>query len=278
MSDHVTLDGIGLRYRLQGRGPLLVLLHELGGSLDSWDETAALLQDEFTILRHDQRGAGGSDKPRAILTPDDHVADLVRLLAHLRLAPPYRLAGVAAGAALAVAFALRQLQQVAALALCAPALTVDPSRRQYLTERADLAGRAGMQAIAEASLANSYPAIMRRDAQAYARYRERFLANDPLCYGNANRALAEVDLEQHVPRLTMPCLMLSGRHDGLRPPAAGRALAARIPGAVFDTIDSGHLMPVQAGAALAARLREFFLAAPGQGMLAEGHERRLHHP
>lgn len=268
----------GLRFRLEGQGPVLVLLHEMGGSLDSWDETAALLQDAFTILRYDQRGAGESDKPRDLLTLDDHVADLAALLAQLRQPLPVYLCGVAAGAAIAVAFALRQPDAVAKAVLCAPALSVAADRRQYLNDRAALAGREGMQAIAEASLAKSYPAIMRRDAQVFARYHARFLANDPLCYGNANRALAEVDLEQDLPRLTMPCLVLSGQHDGLRPPEAGRALAARIPGARFDILDSGHLMPVQAGAALAARLRDFFLAAPGQGMLAEGYARSVANP
>jgi 3-oxoadipate enol-lactonase len=254
----------GLQYRLEGRdpslGPLLVLLHEMGGSLESWDETAALLGDAFTILRYDQRGAGRSDKPQAMLTLADHVADLSGLLEHLRLPLPAAFCGVAAGAALAVAFALQRPAAVAKLVLCAPALAVDPSRRQYLNARADQVVREGMAAIAEASLANSYPPIMRRDADAYACYRARFLANDPVCYGNANRLLAVTDLEPQLPQLGMPCLVLSGRHDGMRPPDQGRAVAARIPGATFDLVDSGHLMPVQAGAALAQRLRRFFLA------------------
>jgi 3-oxoadipate enol-lactonase len=249
----------GLNYRLEGRGPLLVLLHELGGSLESWDETAAALTGDFTILRYDQRGAGGSDLPHHLLTLEGHVADLELLLARLRLPLPCGIAAVAAGAALAVAFALYRPAAVNGLVLCAPALSVDPARRDYLAARADLAARDGMAAIAEATLDNSYPAMLREPA-AFAQYRQRFLANDPVCYGHANRMLAATDLEQALPQLAMPCLVLSGRHDGMRPPEAGRALAARIPTADFDTLDSGHLMSVQAGAALARRLRGFFRA------------------
>lgn len=263
-----------LNYRLDGRGPLLVLLHEMGGSLESWDETAARLADAFTILRYDQRGAGQSPGPQSLLSLDDHVADLEQLLAMLQLPLPCRLAAVAAGAALAVAFALRRPADVAALALCAPALSVDPARRQYLQDRADLVACAGMAAIAEASLANSYPpAVRRRDPAAYARYHARFLANDPVSYGHANRLLALTDLEPQLGQLTMPCLVLSGRHDGMRPPEAGRALAARIPGAAFDILDSGHLMPVQAGAAVAQRLWDFFLAPSAGRMLQAEHGR-----
>ena len=250
-----------LHYRLEGQGPLLVLLHEMGGCLDSWDEVAAALRDDFTILRYDQRGAGNSPKPQTPLTLDDHLDDLDTLLGHLKLPLPARLAGVAAGAALAVGFALRRPQDAAGLVLCAPALSVDPARRQYLNDRADLVSREGMAAIADLSLENSYPELLRRgDAAAFERYRARFLANDPVCYGNANRLLAFTDLEPQLSRLTMPCLVLSGRHDGMRPPVAGKSIAARIPGAGFETVNSGHLMPVQAGAELAQRLRGFFAA------------------
>lgn len=254
-----------LNYRLEGRdpskGPLLVLLHEMGGSLESWDEVAALLKHDFTLLRYDQRGAGGSEKPQTALTLDDHLDDLDTLLADLNLPLPGRFAGVAAGAALAVGFALRRPADVAGVVLCAPALSVDPARRQYLQTRADLVSRDGMAAIADVSLDNSYPAAVRtRDAQAFARYRARFLANDPVAYGHANRLLAFTDLEPQLAKLDAPCLVLSGRHDGMRPPAAGRAVAAKIPGARFAELDSGHLMAVQAGAALAQQLRGFFLA------------------
>lgn len=249
-----------LNYRIDGRGPLLVLLHEMGGSLESWDDVAATLAGDFTILRYDQRGSGASEKPQTVLTLDDHLDDLETLLADLNLPLPAFMAGVAAGAALAVGFALRRPADVAGLVLCAPALSVDPARRQYLNDRADLVSREGMAAIAEMSLENSYPPAMRGDGRAYARYRARFLANDPVCYGNANRLLAFTDLEPQLACLTMPCLVLSGRHDGMRPPAAGQSIAARIPGARFETVDSGHLMSVQAGPDLARHLRGFFHA------------------
>lgn len=250
-----------IRHRLEGSGPLLVLLHEMGGSLESWDAVAALLKADFTILRYDQRGSGASPRPQTAATLDDHLDDLETLLGNLDLPLPAFMAGVAAGAALAAGFALRRPADVRALTLCAPALSVDPTRRQYLLDRADLVSRQGMAAIADVSLENSYPPVMRRDAGAYEAYRARFLANDPVAYGDANRLLAFTDLEPQLAGLTMPCLVLSGRHDGMRPPTAGKAIAARIPAARFDTLDSGHLMPVQAGAALAQQLRGFFLAS-----------------
>ena len=246
-----------IRAAVSGQGAQsLVLLHELGGSLDSFDDVADALDDRFRILRYDQRGAGLSEKPARPFTMDGHVRDLRGLLAACGLPGPYVIAGVAAGAAIAVAFALSSPGMAAGLLLCAPALSVLPERRQLLLERAEAAAREGMRAVADASLDRSYPPALRGDGAAFAACRARFLANDPVAYGHANRALADVALEPELAGLRVPCQVLAGRHDLLRPPADVAALAARIPGAGFAVVESGHLMAVQAPGALAAALRD----------------------
>src|SRR5690348_9293870 len=93
-------------YKLEGAGSRsLIAIHELGGSLNSFTEIVPQLQRDFRILRYDQRGAGLSEKPRQSFSFADHVSDLERVLDHAGIAPPYHLVGLAAGAAIAVAFA-----------------------------------------------------------------------------------------------------------------------------------------------------------------------------
>ena len=250
-----------LRYVLDGNGPCgVILLHELGGSLESWDGVVAALGDDFTVLRYDQRGAGLSEKPRAPFRLDDHVGDLERVIAAAGLAPPYGLAGVAAGAAIAVGFARRHVRDVAALALCAPALSVDADRRRYLADRSAAAERAGMRGVADAALARSYPDELRADRTRFEAYRGRFLANDPVAYAHANRALAAAEPARDLPAIDLPCLVLAGAYDPLRPEAELRDLAARLPRAAFARVASGHLMSVQAPEDLAVHLRAFFRA------------------
>jgi len=240
---------------LSGTGPRsLVLLHELGGSLNSFDGVLPLLEQRFRILRYDQRGAGLSEKPRAPFGMADHAADLAGLLAATGLAPPVLLTGVAAGCAIAVLHALATPAATAGLLLCAPALDVAPDRRAYLQERSDQAVAEGMRAVEEASLSRSYPPALRGDAGAFARYRAGFLANDPVCYAHANLALAGAGLGPHLAGLAVPCQVLAGQHDLLRPPGEVQAVGAAIPGAGFAVVDSGHLMAVQAPAAVAAAI------------------------
>jgi 3-oxoadipate enol-lactonase len=54
-------NGVGLRYDLTGSGSkTLALVHEMGGSLDSWDMVLPALAAGRRILRYDTRGAGQS--------------------------------------------------------------------------------------------------------------------------------------------------------------------------------------------------------------------------
>jgi 3-oxoadipate enol-lactonase len=248
--DWVSPAGAALRIDRRGSGPLsVVLLHELGGSLESFDAILPLLEDRFDVLRYDQRGAGLSEKPPAGFGMDEHVVDLLALL---HGCPPVLLAGVAAGAAIAVATALARPQAAAGLLLCCPALTVPPDRRTYLQERSALAAREGMRAVAAPSLARSWPEELRADGADFERYRARFLCNDPVGYGHANMALANASLEPRLAELRLPCHILAGRHDRLRPPHEVEAIASRIADAQYAVAESGHLLNVQAPAAFAA--------------------------
>ena len=77
----IEVNGVGLRYELAGSGAQTVLLvHELGGSLESWDATLPAFQRHFRTLRYDQRGFGQSEKTSGTLALADVVADIAALL------------------------------------------------------------------------------------------------------------------------------------------------------------------------------------------------------
>jgi 3-oxoadipate enol-lactonase len=253
-------SGVSHHYCVSGRGPRsLVLIHELAGTLESFDRMVPGLEADFRILRADQRGAGLSEKVRAPFGLDDLVEDTLALLRAAGLAPPYCVAGIASGAAIAAALALRCPNDVAALALCAPSLGTNPDRRHYLSERSETAKRQGMRAIVEMVFERTYPPHDRGDPEVYAEHRGRFLAIDPVCYAHANRMLAEVALEPSLAQIVCPCLLLAGRHDQMRPPAQVERYTALFRRAELAVIDSGHIMVVQAPDAVAAAMREFFL-------------------
>ncbi|MGY6251027.1 alpha/beta fold hydrolase [Bosea thiooxidans] len=257
-----SICGGEIRYEIDGDGPPLVLVHELGGSLASFDALVPRLAPSHRILRYDQNGCGTSSPLRAQATLDEQAEILNHLVTLVFGQEPCMIVGLAAGAAIAVTQALARADRVSALALCSPAIAVAPERRGYLEERAGRARRDGMAAIAEASLARSYPPALRREGGAFERYRTQFLATDPESYAFANLALAEARLAERLPELTQPCLLLAGRHDLLRPQSEVEALARQIPEASFGEVASGHIMPVQSPDEMAEHLLAFFDAIP----------------
>ena len=95
----IEVNGVGLRYELAGSAAQTVLLiHELGGALDSFDESVSLFQQQFRTLRYDQRGFGHSEKIRRPIAMSDMVADIIALLDRLG-DPPLGLAEELAGLA-----------------------------------------------------------------------------------------------------------------------------------------------------------------------------------
>src|ERR1700716_1235493 len=81
-------NGISIHFELAGNGPSVVLLHEMGGTLDSWNGIFPALSKRFRVLRYDQRGSGLTEKVRNITT-EILVEDLEAMLQESALPPPY---------------------------------------------------------------------------------------------------------------------------------------------------------------------------------------------
>ncbi len=252
-----TANGVSIHYRLEGqKGPVVLLLHEMGGSLDSWDKVAPGLSGNFRVLRYDQRGAGLTEKVRQQFSNENAVEDIEGLLKELKLEPLYRVVAVAAASTQALLFRERHPDWVASLVLCNPALGVDPSRAGALNERADRAEREGMRGILSMTLDKSYPPEL-TDRQTYEEYRGRYLGNDPVGFAHANRMLARTNVANMLPNIKCPTMVVAGRQDTVRPPAGSQEIAGKIPGARFELIDAGHFMPTTGPAALLALLKDF---------------------
>jgi len=254
----IDVNGVSLHYALTGTaGRSVVLMHELGGTLQSWDAVVPRLAQRFRVLRYDQRGAGASEKVRHDFSNDTLVEDFEALAKTLGLDPPYHFVTVAAAATQALRFLEKHPDQVGALVLCNPAPGVDPARAAALDERAAFAMREGMRASLPTTLALSYPPNLGERA-AYEAYLGRYLANDPVGFGLAFRCLARTNLLHMLPQIRCPTMVIAGRHDTVRPHAGTAELAKRIPGARFELIeDAGHFMPTQAPQALAALFENF---------------------
>ncbi len=258
--DQIDVGGVRFRTDVTGQGDeWLVLLHELGGSLESWTPAVPDLAKRFRVLRYDARGSGQSEKLRGDFSIDTLVSDVGALLDHFGIASCH-LAGTAIGSGIGIRFAAAHPQRVTSLALVAPVMGVVPDRKVYLRDRAALVEKEGMQAVVDDTLSRSYPPVVIRDRAMYESYRARFLANDPQSYAALNRAFIDFDAVPDLARLQCPVLVIAGQHDGLRTPEEAARVAAQIRDARLVVIDAAHIAPTQAPAALTAEMLGFYEA------------------
>jgi len=61
----ITLNGERLAYRTAGKGSLLLLIHGIAGSSETWRHVMPALAQRFSVLAPDLLGHGRSDKPRS---------------------------------------------------------------------------------------------------------------------------------------------------------------------------------------------------------------------
>lgn len=253
----IETNGVSFHYRLEGSGrATVILLHEIGGSLDSWDRIVPGLSARYRVFRYDQRGFGLTEKVRAPYSQDDLANDLDALLRDLKLAPPFHIVSLAASSMQALSFNDRHPEQAASLVFCNPAPGVDPSRAGALESVAAQAAESGIRAVLPAMLDKSYPATL-SDRATYEAYRGRYLANDPVGFALAFRMMARTNLMASLEKVRCPALVVAGRQDFIRAVAVTEAIAKKIPGARFETIEAGHFMPTTSPEALLALLLDF---------------------
>jgi 3-oxoadipate enol-lactonase len=249
-------NGISIHYEIAGQGPSVVLLHEMGGTLDSWDGIFPALSERFRTLRYDQRGSGLSEKVRQPITTEILVEDLEEVLEASALPPPYHFVTVAAATMQALIYMTRHGERVASFAFCNPFTGADPSRVAALEERAALAEREGLRKAIPVTLDKSWPSDI-GDRATYAAYRGRYLAHDPVCFASMNRAIARPNVTHLAKDVRVPTMVVAGRFDQVRPSAASEQFARTIPDARFELIDGVHMMPAQASGPLLALLQDF---------------------
>jgi 3-oxoadipate enol-lactonase len=256
--DFVEANGVGLRCELSGDGDrTLVLVHEMGGSLESWDDVAPGFAKSRRVLRYDTRGAGMSQKVRGELTLDTMADDIAALLDHFGIAGKVALAGVAVGGAIALHFAARYKERTRAVAVGSPATGITAERRAAALERLTRIEAAGMAFAVEDSMLNGYAPELRGDIKRFERFRTRWLGNDPASYATIWRMLAAADMQDELARLACPVLVIGGSLDRVRPPALAESVAKAIPGARYVEIRTGHYMAVQTPDLLSDCIDEF---------------------
>jgi 3-oxoadipate enol-lactonase len=258
MTTVTDVDGERFAWREAGSGPVLVLLHGLGGSRLSWEPQLAGLADHCRVIAWDLPGYGNSLPLDGDVT-FTALADAVVGLVDACGADAVHLAGISFGGMIAQYVAARHPTRVRSLSLLStsPAFGLDGTMPdQWRAARlapldagrqpADFADKvlgaiAGPHITAEA-MAGQRAAMERITATALRRSIDCLVTHD-------SRAL--------LPSITVPTLCMVGELDEETPMTYAFALADMIPNARLAVVPrAGHLLNAEAPEAVNLQLIE----------------------
>jgi len=109
----------GLHYRVEGRGPTVVLIPAFSMDLRMWDAQVPALAERYRVVRYDLRGHGQSAGIGGAYAAREDLRDVLDAVG----AGEAMLVGLSAGAQIAVDFALSYPARVTRLVLASPGLS-----------------------------------------------------------------------------------------------------------------------------------------------------------
>jgi pimeloyl-ACP methyl ester carboxylesterase len=245
----------GARIELIDRGdgrPILFLHPHIG--LDPTAPVLAMLAEGGRLIAPSHPGFGHSERPTSITTVDDLAYFYLDLMDALDLRDTLVI-GVSLGAWIAVAIAVKSTARMARLVLGNPVgiKVGDRETRDILDIFAMVEGEFLEKAFAD-------PTVGQRDY--------RIMADDEVTAVARNREAAALyawspymhdpKLKGRLHRIRIPTLVLWGAADRLVGEAYGRAFAAAVPGAKFETVaGAGHFAHIEQPKAFAERALAF---------------------
>jgi class 3 adenylate cyclase/pimeloyl-ACP methyl ester carboxylesterase len=251
-------DGAQLAWTSQGSGPPLVLVGRWMTHLEfemepgSWSRRIFdALSAEHTLIRYDARANGLSDWNVDDISFEAWVSDLESVLDAAGV-ERCALLGVSQSCAVSIAFAVRHPQRVSHL-VCYGGFAKGFNRRSPTQDQKD--AQAAMTTLMRIGWGQDNPAFRQlfttqfipdssRAQQDWFNELQRRAASPANAVRYAD-TVADIDVGDLLPRVTVPTLVMHSRRDARIAFELGRRMAAGIAGARFLPIDSLNHVPLE---------------------------------
>ena len=167
-------------------------------------------------------------------------------------------AGFSMGGYVALQMLAAPQRRVDALALVATSAGPEEPEGAVMREKTITAIGRDFGRVVDGIITIGTHASYRADAAAVAHLRQIMLDVGADAAVRQNRAImARADQRGRLRNLNMPCLVMVGDDDRIRPPAMSEEIASLIPHARFEKVtDCGHMLPLEKPQALATALRQ----------------------
>jgi pimeloyl-ACP methyl ester carboxylesterase/DNA-binding CsgD family transcriptional regulator len=258
-----TADGVQIAHATTGSGyPLLRAAHWLG-HLDFdwqtpvWRPWIDALSERYRLVRYDARGCGLSDHAVEDFSLDRLVSDMESVADAAGL-DRFALLGMSQGGAISIVYAARHPERVSHLVLCG-AFARGALRRNPSAEQA--AAIDAMVKLVELGWGQGNPAFLQLFTSQFfpnASLAQMHSFNDiqrhsapPRSAARIVSAFTRLDASAYLGQVQAPTLVFHSRDDGRVPFEEGRFIAASIPHARFEPLDTANHLPLEGEPAFA---------------------------
>ena len=250
--------GQKIKYVEAGSGPVVVLLHGLGGNSTNWVFNTPALAQKFLVVVPDQVGFGQSDKPLINYRVGTYVDFLDKFLSELKVERA-TLVGNSMGGWIAAAYALKHPTKVDRLVLVDAAGFAPP-------KEFDLNALAGLNPSTRDEMKRLaglvfYNPMFKSDAAVDVLLAQRMSAGDGYTIQRLVESIYRGDdmLDNKLSAVKQPVLIVWGREDGLTPLAReGERFKRELPSAQLIVFDQcGHVPQVEKAAEFNAAVLKF---------------------
>lgn len=254
MSETITVDGKTLAYNAFGAGPAAVIIHGVGGHKEDWTGVAEALAATHRVLAIDMLGFGESSKTGDDLSMPVQ-ANAINALLDSEEITRAAIIGNSVGGWVAATFAATYPDRTERLVLIdaagfkamfegAPPVNFDPGTVEEM--------HALIRFVINSDVAET-PGLAQRAFDGYVASGEKAIA---ATWGQS--LFQSPRLEDLLPKITAPTLVLWGAGDRLFPSVLAGVFADQIAGATSQLIpDAGHFPQIDNPAATIAAIKAF---------------------
>jgi pimeloyl-ACP methyl ester carboxylesterase len=243
--------GYQTEVRIDGQGPVAVLIHGTPLDLREWDQLVPLLRSRWRIVRYDLRGHGTAISEPLPCSYDVLAADVRRLLDSLHVQRAHVL-GHSFGGQIAVRFARDYVERVISLTtICSRLAPFAP-----FAVVADQIRDGDFTQVTEAMLRRWFTAdALQREIPVVRYSRTAFEQANQGSFETALRMISTFNGAVELRSLGAPAQIIAAERDQVVTAPDLRSAAADLPAGAFSLVPgSGHMLPVEHPERLAALL------------------------
>jgi 3-oxoadipate enol-lactonase len=256
----INADGCTIHVEVEGpqSAPVLMLSNSLGTNMHMWDDQVPAFTRHFRLVRFDRRGHGKSSVPKGPYSIERLGRDALAVLDGLGI-ERVNWCGLSMGGMEGQWLGANAPSRLGKLVLSNTA-SYFPDRTMW-DGRIGVAREKGLAALVDATIERWFTAGFRQQSpQAVARIRDMFLATDVEGYVGCGAAIRDMDNRSLLAKVSVPTLVIAGRHDMGTTLEAGQFIAEHIPGAELAVMETAHIANVEQPQIYSDTVLKFLLA------------------